>query len=164
MPTGLSVDPARQAHNPAVIHVKDIGTTPVHVTTSTWILHAHCTMTSVGGVSVSPASFALSPGQSVTVHAGTPGQAQDYGVLFSAIAKGAHGQVVSSAVGSQILTRGATSCTHPKALPVPASHSLFNPMGAVILAVVVLGLALATWATVLKRRRDRRQPSREYTS
>jgi hypothetical protein len=158
MPTGLSVNPARQDHNPATITVRDIGTTPVHVTTSTWILHSHCALQTISGVHVSPGRFTLSPGQSVKVHARVPsGAAQDYGVLFTATAKGAHGDVVATSVGSQVLTGGASSCVHPAiAAPQhPAGGIPAGDIGAASGLVLVAAIAAAFMARRVRSRRRR---------
>lgn len=157
MPAGVSVTPADTARNPATITVKDVAGVPEHITTSTLILHSHCAMTTVTGVTVTPASFTLHAGETAHVIARVPeGHSADYGILFSA--HPLHPQpgvnIALGAVGAQIQTGTATDCAGPKALP--ASHSLINPLGAVILAVIVLGLALATWAGYLYRRRNRR--------
>ena len=164
MPAGLSVTPAETTHNPTVVTVKDLGNVPVHVTTSDLTLHAHCVMVTTAGITVSPASFTLKPGQTrhVTVH--TPSARGDYGVLFSG--HPVHPQpgvdIPVGAIGSQVLIGGASSCTHPPQAVAPVSHSLISLTGLVILAVIALGLGLATWAGILHRRNVNRRRNRRH--
>ena len=48
------------------------------------------------------------------------------------------------AVGSQVLPGHAANCVHPRRSPPPSLTHCINPMGVLILAVIVLGLALAS--------------------
>lgn len=157
LPIALSVTPPSTHANPAHITVTDIGSAPVRVDVSTLVLHSHCAMTTTGAVSVPVRTFTLTPGQArhITVH--VPASQADYGVLFAAHPlHPVPGNQKVGAVGSQVLTGHAANCVHPKALPVPVSHSLITPTGVLILAVIVLGLALGVWGWTLHRRAVRR--------
>lgn len=155
LPVNLTIQPASQHWHGHPVHVRviDDGTLPLHVTASGVLLHHHCAMSAQAGITVTPSSFTLAPGQAVTTVVSVPNARGDYGAQFSALAAGPHGSVsLAGSVGSQILAGNAVSCAPPRTAPHTAAAGF--PMLPVTLAAIVLFIAgSACWLTVWRMRR-----------
>jgi hypothetical protein len=151
----VAVAGQRLLHIPVVL--KDSGTKPISVTTSVQEVTATgnggCGLTSPPHwISVSPGSFTLQPGQSVTtaVNVSAPASAHgqyDLAAVFRAAIPGAHGSLnLSGAVGSRVLLDLPGSTAAKPCLAVaPAVHAAAGGgsgwIGALIVAVLA-GLAI----------------------
>lgn len=158
-PAALSVSPASQKFtgHPVTIRVFDYGTNPIRVNSSTLLLGKDCSMARQTGMTVTPSSFTLKPGQAEEVKVTTPAAKGDYGVLFQPTEIGANASLtVSGAVGSQVLSGNAISCAPPRKQPVaaPAGHSSgLNPV--YLAAIIAVALILLIGAGVFIRTRHR---------
>lgn len=151
---GISLTPPKQTWHgkPVSVQIKDIGSSPMRVTTSTVVLHKHCLTMPTPDAKVTPVAFTLKPGQTMTAHITVSPSPADYGVVFSGETLGAHsGGTVAGAVGSQVLSGGSVSC-------VPVTHHVASPTATggfplLWLVVGLLALVLAVVGTAMWRRR-----------
>lgn len=159
-PVGLQLsatDTVQRYHgHPVKVTVHSIGTDTVNVFTRTVMLHTKCRETPAHGITVSPASFTLTPGESRTVTVTIPSSHGDYGVVFEASSRTAHGQVAGTGIGAQILN-GASSCVRP-VQHVTAPRNTQTVMAGFPLTwtvLIILGVILAVWAMLLRRKARR---------
>lgn len=159
----LAVSPPVQVYKgrAVAVEVTNRANHPVTVRTAPLLLHAsgaQCHVSPSTVVRVSPASFTVKPGQSVTtritVANGAP--AGDYGITYSGGVTGAGAMKVVGAVGSQVTVGGKRVTTCGRHVAAPASHSSGVPVVPAALAVLgLLLVALAALAVILRRRRHR---------
>jgi hypothetical protein len=135
------------------VHVKNSGSSPLHVTASTLRLGGAC-----GKLKINPSTFTLAPGKVETVAVHTPnGATEDYVALLTG-SSAAKGIKTGASVGSRLIigkpVDKAGGCTihrtHPVAAPLHGPG--INPLVWVVVALAVLLVLGGAW-TARKLRR-----------
>jgi len=162
----MQVSPLKQTTSgarPLHVSVLNVGTKNLTVRVSVLTLHSKgngCAFSASNpGIKVTPSTFTLaSHAKKVTTVRVAKGIPQgDYAVVYSGLGSGNGTSHVAGAIGSQVLTTGASSCVHQRPVAAVTHTGGINPLFPIIAAAVAL-VALAVAFTYSVRRNRNRKP------